>query len=230
MNTNLSMYAPIEQAILAEYFCLPAPPETADLDLWEPDPKNPQAIKLEPDVWGGSRDQDKAVENAVARIALSHVQTSLPQFAVCTPDKIEFARDINPPRNRSVEALPRYLFTIDWAMTAPGLSWPEAYYLTWLPGVDRWLVTASRDSPEVGGYCDNALGYFAAQPDLIEGAGRIIGGYWSDLMTEYDQQHWEIFFDAGMVDRATAEAWADEVWVTPEPEDDEDDVELEGGL
>jgi hypothetical protein len=114
------------------------------------------------------------------------------------------------------------------SLTAPGVSWPEAYYLTWLPGVERWLVTASRDSPDIGGYNDSTLGYFEARPDPIEGAGQVIGGYWCDLMIEYDQQHWEVFFEAGMVDRATAEAWADEVWkVTYDDEELEEDEECQ---
>jgi hypothetical protein len=225
MANNLSMYAPIEQAILAKYFNLTITEDSESHDPWEADPENPRAIKLEPDAWG-SRDQEQAIRNAVARIALSRIQTSLPQFAVCCPDKIEFAREIAPSRSRLVELLPRHLFTIDWAMTAPGVSWPEAYYLTWLPGVERWVVTASRDSPEVGGYCDTTLGHFGAQPDPVDGAGQVIGGHWCDLMTEYDQQHWEVFFEAGMVDRATAMAWADEVWkVSWDNEDNETEGE-----
>jgi hypothetical protein len=229
MSMNLSMYAPLEQAILAEYFQIKLPDINDDLDLWEPDPHQPEAIHLEPDCWG-SRDYDHAIANAVARIALARVQTMLPQFAVCYPDKIELAREISPAPSRPVEMLSRHLFTIDWAMSAPGISWPEAYYLTWLPGIDRWLVTASRDSPEVGGYCDTALGHFEDQPDPVDGAGSTIGGYWSDLMTEYDQQPWECFFAAGIVDYGTAQGWADDVWKTPEPDLEEDDTELEGGL
>jgi hypothetical protein len=227
MVLNLSMYAPVEQAILAEYFRLDLPNIDDDLDLWTPDAEQPDAIHLQPDSWG-SRDTDRAVANAVARIALARVQTALPQIAFCAPDKIEFGREINAAPRRSVEMLSRHLFTIDWAMTAPGVSWFEAYYLTWLPGVERWLVTASRDSPDIGGYNDSTLGYFEARPDPIEGAGQVIGGYWCDLMIEYDQQHWEVFFEAGMVDRATAEAWADEVWkVTYDDEELEEDEECQ---
>jgi hypothetical protein len=229
MFMNLSMYAPIEQAILAEYFQIKLPDIDDDLDLWESDPRRPDAIHLEPDCWK-SREDNPAIANAVARIALARVQTTLPQFAVCYPDKIELARDISPAPCRPVEMLSRHLFTIDWAMSAPGISWPEAYYLTWLPGIDRWLVTASRDSPEVGGYCDTALGHFEDQPDPVDGAGRTIGGYWCDLMTEYDQQPWECFFAAGIVDYDTALGWASEVWKTPEPDLEEDDTELDGGL
>lgn len=74
--SQLSMYAPIEQAILAEYFGLSIPSVDDELDWWEVDPQHPQCIKLEPDAWDGS-DQDKAMANAVARIALARVQKSL---------------------------------------------------------------------------------------------------------------------------------------------------------
>jgi hypothetical protein len=223
MAMNLSMYAPVEQSILSDYFQLKLP-GLDDIDPWEPDPTWLDAIHLEADS-DNRRDNERAVANAVARIALARVQTSLPQFAICYPDHVDLARDIHQAPSRPVEALSRHLFTIDWAMTAPGISWPEAYNLTWLPGVERWVVTASRDSPEVGGYCDTTLGHFEAQPDPVEGAGRVIGGYWCDLMTEYDQQHWEVFFEAGMVDRFTAMAWADDVWQT----DREEEPDEEGG-
>jgi hypothetical protein len=233
MTTNLSMYAPIEQAILAEYFGLRIPSLDDDLDddldWWESDPQHPSSIKLEPDMWGG-RDQDKAIANAVARIALARVQKSLPQFAVCSPDGIELGRDIEAAPSRPVEMMSRHLFTIDWAVSGPCISWPEAYYLTWLPGVERWLVTSSRDTPEIGGYCDTAIDHFESEKDPIKGAGVVIGGYWCDQMVDYDQQRWEMFFEAGLVSNEVANEWADEVWNSSEyDEDDEDGAEYMEG-
>lgn len=218
--SQLSMYAPIEQAILAEYFRVNIPNLDDELDCWEVDPQYPQCIKLEPDAWDGS-DQDKAVANAVARIALARVQKSLPQFAVCGPNSIEFGRDITNAPNRPVEMISRHLFTIDWAMTAPGISWPEAYYLTWMPGIEQWLVTSSRDSPEVGGYCDLALGYFGGDKEPLEGAGLVIGGYWCDQHIDYDQPRWELFFEAGLVSHEMASEWADEIWNSTDYDDDD---------
>jgi hypothetical protein len=217
------MYSLVEQVILADYFGFPAP-EYEEIKFWEEDPQNPSAIILEPDCWN---DQDvmKAIPNAVARIALARVQRSLPQFAVAGEDGVEFGRAITFPTRRPVEMISRYLFTIDWAMTAPGVSWPEAYYLTWLPGVERWLVTSSRDTPEIGGYCDTALGYFESDKDPIEGAGVVIGGYWCDQMVDYDQQRWEMFFDAGLVNRSVAMSWADEVWNASEHNEDDDAID-----
>ncbi len=222
--TNLATYAPVEQGILAEFFRLDAPAIDDDLDWWAVDPQNPAGITLEPDAWDG-RDHDKAIANAVARIALARVQKSLPQFAICGPDSIEFGRDITLPPSRPVEVLARHLFTIDWAMTAPGVSWPEAYYLTWLPGVERWLVTSSRDTPEIGGYCDTAIGHFESDKDPIEGAGVVIGGYWCDQMVDYDQPRWELFFAAGLVSHEMASEWADEIWNASEYNEDDDGLD-----
>jgi hypothetical protein len=227
--TNLSAYAPIEQAILAEYFGLDAPIIDDDLDLWAVDPQSHSGIKLEPDAWDG-RDQNKAIANAVARIALARVQKSLPQFAICGPDSIEFGRDITSPPSRPVEVMARHLFTIDWAMTAPGVSWPEAYFLTWLPGIDQWLVTSSRDTPEVGGYCDLALGYFDSEKAPLEGAGLIIGGYWSDQFIDYDQPRWELFFEAGLVSHEMAGEWADEIWNCTYQDEDDDGTDAAEGI
>jgi hypothetical protein len=225
MTTNLSMYGSIEQAILAEYFELRTPSLDDDLDWWEADPQHPSSIKLEPDAWDG-RDQDKAIANAVARIALARVQKSLPQFAICGPDSIEFGREIETAPSRSVEMMSRHLFTIDWAMSAPCISWPEAYYLTWLPGVERWLVTSSRDTPEIGGYCDTAIGHFGIDKGALEGSEGIIRGYWSDQCLDYDQARWELFFAAGWVSCEEACTWAGEVWSNFDQEDGGDDRSL----
>lgn len=218
---NLTMYAHLEQAILAEYFALDLQAEDDELDLWQSDPEQPAAIHLEPDYEGGS-DHSGALANAVARIALARVQRSLPQFAVVFPDRVELGREVTEIPCRPVEMLSRHLFTIDWAMTAPGVSWPEAYYLTWMPGVEQWLVTASWDTPEVGGYCDLAIGYFGPDKAPVEGAEIIIGDYWSSQFLDFDQSRWEVFFEAGMIGREEANAWADEVWSVAE-EDEPDD-------
>jgi hypothetical protein len=212
---NLTMYAPVEQAILAEYFALDLQAEDDELDLWQPDPKQPAAIHLERDYEGG-RDHNRALANAVARIVLARVQRLLPQFAIVFPDRVEFGRTVDKVPSRPVELLSHHLFTIDWAMTAPGISWPEAYYLTWLPGVEQWLVTSSWDTPEVGGYCDLAIGYFGPDKAPEEGSEMVIGDYWRGQFLDYDQSRWEVFFEAGMIGREEANAWAEEVWSVSE--------------
>lgn len=209
---NLSMYAPIEQAILAKYFHLPAPPGTTDLDLWEVDPRYPDAIVLEAPESGYQADE---ISNAVARIALSHVQHKLPQFLVLSPEKIETGRTITLPLNRTVEPLPHYLFTINWAMTAPGLGWPETYFLTWLPGVERWVVTSSSNTPEAHGYCDLVIGHFDSGTSPLAGVHHCLIDFWSG-MARVNQDRWAICEHEGYVSCDLAYAWQDEVWGIPE--------------
>ena len=49
---------------------------------------------------------------------------------------------------------PELLFCVNWADSAPGISWPEAYYVTFIPGLDHYVVTASRDSRDLFGCTD----------------------------------------------------------------------------
>ena len=102
-----------------------------------------------------------AVFNAVARLVLSHIQCRLPQWSTTgSSGEVQAARSHQPLRQSPVNLLPRHLFTINWADSGPGFSWPEAYHLTFLPGFDRFVVTASQDSPEMHGYTDEAIGHF----------------------------------------------------------------------
>jgi hypothetical protein len=116
--------------------------------------------------------------------------------------------------------MPRFLFEINWGDSGPGFSWPEAYHLAWLPGFDRYLVTASQDSPDRYGYTDVAIGHFPADQDLMEGVEQVIVGNWQHWAEEGYQHRWAYLFGTGEVDAETAEAWADEVW-DPESDDDE---------
>ena len=53
---------------------------------------------------------------------------------------------------------PKLLFSINWATSGPGFEWPEAYYVTYIPGLEKYVFTASRDG--VGG---TSLGSLAAR-------------------------------------------------------------------
>ena len=65
--------------------------------------------------------------------------------------------------------------------------------------------------------------HFESDKDPIEGAGVVIGGYWCDQMVDFDQQRWDMFFEAGLVSRSVAMSWADEVWCEPEQDDENPD-------
>ena len=75
------------------------------------------------------------------------------------------------------------------------MSWPEAYYVTQLPGWDVHVVTASQDSDEIYGYEDFAIGWFDTKQDAVDGAKDVLIRYWRSLHSEYDQQRWEELFD-----------------------------------
>ena len=110
-----------------------------------------------------------------------------------------------------------FFSTINWANSAPGLCWPEAYYVTQLPGWDVHIVTASQDTDEIYGYEDFALGWFDTKQDAVEGAKDVLIRYWRSLHSEYDQQRWEELFDISAGD---PEGWADEVWPSEDEEDE----------
>jgi hypothetical protein len=112
---------------------------------------------------------------------------------------------------KTVLLQPRHLFTINWVDSGPGYSWLVAYYLTWVPHYDRFVVTASADSPDALGYCDFALGHFGIKTPIMEGVKEIICMDWLNQKLDSEQQRWAYLFDTDLISAADAEAWADEV-------------------
>ena len=140
-------------------------------------------------------------------------------------------RDRSALPDRRVLASIRHLFTLNWATSGPGFSWPVAYHLIWVPTYERFVVTDSRDTDEVLGYPDFALGFFPATSSFVECAGGVIRRNWEIQRDMYSQdERWESLFNTGIVNATTVEQWAEMVW-PPEgdPEDAEDeDFETEG--
>jgi len=147
---------------------------------------------------------------AVAQVLLERIQDRLPQWVGPNGG----ARPLLDRRSRrKVELWPRHLMTINWADSGPGFSWPVAYNVSYVPGFDRSVVTASADCPEMfGGVCDIAIGFFGPEIPIVQGCRDIIMSDWSWQRAECDQQRWEYLFDTGLVCKAEALAWADEVW------------------
>jgi hypothetical protein len=146
---------------------------------------------------------------AVAQILLERIQDRLPDCASPTGS----ARPVFDRRaHRKVELWPRHILTINWADSAPGVSWPVAYKATYVPGFDRTVVTASADCTEIFGVCDVAIGAFGPEVSILQGSRDIIVSDWSWQRAEWDQQRWVYLFDTGLVSEAEARTWADEVW------------------
>ena len=74
-------------------------------------------------------------------------------------------------------------------------------------------MTASADRPEsFGGVSDVAIGAFGSETSILEGSRRIIISNWTNQWREHNQKRWVYLFDTGIVSKAEAGAWADEVW------------------
>jgi hypothetical protein len=113
---------------------------------------------------------------AVAQILLERIQDRLPDCAGPTGS----ARPVFDRRaHRKVELWPRHLLTINWADSAPGVSWPVAYKATYVPGFDRTVLTASADCTEIFGVCDVAIGTFGPEVSILQGSRDVIVSDWS---------------------------------------------------
>jgi hypothetical protein len=159
----------------------------------------------------------------VGAIALATVQDRLLNFTSNGPEGFRSARKPKVPQSRRVLVVPRYLFMIDWAMSAPGISWPEAYYVTFIPGFDRYVVTASRDSNDLYGCCDHAIGWFGDAVDPKAGGTAVVKAWWEMARDRQGHEGWFCFEDAGSISEAEAQALRENVW--PEQEGEEEDTE-----
>jgi len=98
-----------------------------------------------------------------------------------------------------------------------------AYYVTWLPHYDRYVVTASADCPDSLGYCDFELGAFSIKTPVKEGARKIICADRSKQNRAYEQPRWAYLFSTELISQQEAEAWAERVWPSERGEQAEDD-------
>jgi hypothetical protein len=156
----------------------------------------------------------RRIDAAVAQILLERIQDHLPNWTALAGDRFVIARGIFDRRaRRKIELWPHHLLTINWADSGPGFSWPVAYKATYVPLLDRTVVTASADCPEAfGGVSDVAIGAFGSETSILEGSRRIIISDWTNQWRRHDQERWAYLFDTGIVSKAEADAWADEVW------------------
>jgi hypothetical protein len=157
---------------------------------------------------------------AVGQVLLHAVRARLPQWSVTDGGRVVFAR---PYRRRAggqaLAFVAQHLFTINWADSGPGLSWPEAYHLIYVPGYERWVVTASQDGDDAWGCTDQAIGFFGGGGERIGRAGAVIRSYWQRRRSENESWPWCYLFDEGLVSRETAEKWRQRVWTRAELRD-----------
>jgi hypothetical protein len=217
-RSAVDLFTADEHAVLATWFGVEPPSCAKDIEADEA-AKRLGFIK-EPDHY-------RRTDAAAAFVVLESVETRLPQWAAVREDSVILARkhrdDAKIP-DRKILLQPRHLFTINWADSGPGFSWPVAYYVTWLPYYNRFVITASADSPDAFGYCDFALGAFGIDTPFKEGAKEIICADWAYQNGEWEQQRWVYLFGTGLISKAEANAWADAVWLRePDEEESEDE-------
>ena len=145
---------------------------------------------------------DYGVSNAVARLCLGAIQQRLPQWGCTRADgSVVFGREFYARSAREVEAKPVFLMMIGGtqcgADSGPGISWPMSCHATWIPGVARWVVTASADGTDLWGCADIAIGSFRGT-DICAGAGRVIRRDWRRDWTGVGQAPWAICSTAGL--------------------------------
>ena len=165
---------------------------------------------------------------AVASILLERIQGSLPQWGYFRDDKVTQSRVYRDrAAKRTVELVPKFLLMINWADSGPGYSWPESYYVTYVPLYDVYVVTSSVDCPDLYGVTDYAIGHFRPGGDITTLSGEQIENLWGTLANNC-QSRWEYVFEEGLIDTELAMKLADEVWPAEEERDPEEEVTISG--
>ena len=211
MTTNhVNLFTDEEHAILAEWFHVEPRCDVAAL------PSVTEA--LEALGFFGNASGYSEVDAAVASIVLERIQDALPQWASLRQGEnedtvITLGRDIKARQAlRTVELVPQYLLTINWADSGPGFSWPVDYHVTWVPIYDRYIATQSADSPDAFGYCDFAIGHFPKTDDYVSAAIVKIRNNWEWQRDQFSQERWAYLFSNGLVNEDTAIRLREEVW------------------
>lgn len=208
-DVQRQLFDPIERAILSDYFGDERTEDIRDIDIHAAtDDRDPatgaRRIRLRLNQSG--KTSAYTVGNAVARLALNSIRGKLPQWYAFYEDGTHvFGRDPEPGLLRDVQLKPVHLFTINWADSGPGYSWPVAYYATWIPGFDRFVVTESADSEDYYGYADVTLGWFPAKVPIVRGSRRVLVAHFQSI-AEY-QAKWQEFLSCGVVDNVMADRW-----------------------
>ena len=208
------LFHPVEHAIISKWLQVKPRDIAVNIEPVIDDSLPDGVVGLESDMFGN--ESEYTLPNAVARIVLSTVQHKLPQWIAFRGNQTIYGRSKFNRHKSKISTLPQLLFEINWATSGPGFPWPEAYYVSYLPDYDVYVVTGSADSPEGSGYTDIAIGHFGADEDLIEGSKRVIRANWQHQVDEWEQQRWEDLWQPGLIPvdgvlEMAADVWAKEV-------------------
>jgi hypothetical protein len=149
------------------------------------------------------------LDAAVGAIVLKSIRDRLPQWMVFEQGQVTVGRTRVRPVRGAYK--PKHLFTLNWADSGPGFSWPLAYHATTVPLFNSMVVTASADGTDAYGFTDFAIGHFGIDVDLVVGARRVIVDNWTRQARD-GQERWAYLSGAGLVSACRAKVWADQAW------------------
>ena len=199
-------FFPREHAILAEYFGqVEKLPEKAKpfepYEIFPFDSRYDEArngIVCRPST--ETEDRQKALANAVARIALAPIRSKLPRWASVSNSEVYHTRkeDIESKLPiRGFRSQPVLALTLNWADSGPGYSWPLDYYISWIPFYDQYVVTVSYDDAVVEGYLDLAIGTLSEKARVEVELKEVILDHWRKT-AEY-LHGWQECWNKGIV-------------------------------
>ncbi len=141
--------------------------------------------------------------------------TNFPKWGLYTPGHgVTLSIPLQSYPVRKVNSKPLHLFSMNWADSGPGFSWPEVYYVKRLPYNDRFVVTVSADSKDFCGFEDLPLGSFKGGPkkgvDLQEIRVSTLN-YWIEHYNS-GYEAWEELSRVGAIKNTTPYAWRSRVW------------------
>lgn len=196
--------------------------EFALITAWQRAVQAYRGLPAEERAAGGSFSSSgsQELDHSVASILLTAVQDELPSWGYVDPDTQEavITREKTLPLLRAVAYQPRRLFTINWADSGPGFSWPEDYWAVHVPGLRLVCFTASVDSDENYGYTDLAIGFTRSRTLSIRGAQTAILKWWC-AHRACEQGPWDDVLGRGLIRAAEARRWRKAVWGTRRVED-----------
>jgi hypothetical protein len=154
---------------------------------------------------------DLRLDGEVAKFVLEPVRSRLPEWGYRKEDGSLFTtRPPASPTATKLRAIPLLLFSVNWADSGPGYSWPEAYYVTPVPELGVRIVTASVDCDEIWGCTDLAIGMCRSIGRPEWGTKKIIASWWRrgcGIM-----RPWDMFWSPGLISGARARQWRSEVF------------------
>lgn len=163
--------------------------------------------------------------NKIAEIALFSIRDRLPQGLSIkdnggpTPGRKTWVNTV-PIRNRLL--FPVHLLDIERNDAHPGTVCHEAYYATFLPGYNIYVITVSQDTPGSHGCFDVAIDFFHTFNTVGEtalNAGSIMKAWWQFQHKQLHKPFWTKTVTSGMIDDAAALLMRDAAWNSIETTD-----------